>query len=349
MHAAPGPDADEDRRGALLHQRERGLGVGRVADRDRDRHEPGELVERERVVAGREMAGARDLALDEEQVGAVLGAERPEPARGAGRRGHRGLRAGGVDLVDPARDRGPRGSAAGRPRRGRPGPRRRARSAIRARISCRVVVARLDALEVEDRQAAEPGQRAGERRVDDRVHRRGEDRDRELDAAEGLGELDVGRLDRVRARARARRPRSRRSGGSVDLRAEDAALGRGRDLRVRRRCASLDHVALLCRLTVGLLLSRSLPRQHGRSPRRPVATEREFEPGRPFGVGDVVADPLDRGPIARPDALGVGHLAGLPDSHRADPRRHLRPGPGALVRTHARWRPVSAVTDVLPR
>src|SRR6476469_9164362 len=77
-----GTDTDEHGCRALLHQRVGRVAVGRVADRDRDRHEPGELVERERVVAGRKMAGARDLALDEEQVRAVLGAERPEPPGG---------------------------------------------------------------------------------------------------------------------------------------------------------------------------------------------------------------------------------------------------------------------------
>ena len=66
------PDADEDRCRALLHQRERRLGIRRIADRDRDRHVAREVLERQRVVAGREMASARDLALDEEQVGAVL-------------------------------------------------------------------------------------------------------------------------------------------------------------------------------------------------------------------------------------------------------------------------------------
>ena len=98
------PDPDEDRGGALLHQREGGLGVGRVADRDRDRHVAGELGERERVVFGREVAGGRDLALDQEEVRAVLGAERPEPAGGARRGGDGGPRAGGVDLVEPAGD-----------------------------------------------------------------------------------------------------------------------------------------------------------------------------------------------------------------------------------------------------
>ena len=52
----------------------------------------------------------------------------------------------------------------------------------------RVVVPELDALEVEDRQAAQPRQLAGQAHVRDGVHGRGEDRDPELDAAERLAE-----------------------------------------------------------------------------------------------------------------------------------------------------------------
>ena len=194
----PGPDADEDRRGALLHERERGLRVGRVADRDRDRHVAGERLERQRVVLGREVAGRRHLALDEEQVRAVLGAERPEAARGGGRRGDRGLRTRGMDLIEPPRDelladRLLVGLGEERPEVGVVGR----RDPLEDRVG--VVVARLDALEVQDGEPAEPGERAGHPRVHDRVHRRGEDRDREVDAAEGLGQIDIGRLDGVGA------------------------------------------------------------------------------------------------------------------------------------------------------
>ena len=90
-----------------------------------------------------------------------------------------------------------------------------------------LVVAGLDALEVEDRQAAEPGQPAGERGVDDRVHRRREDRDRELDAAEDLAQLDVGRLDRVGAGRERDVLEAVGRAEVVDLRAEDAPVGRG--------------------------------------------------------------------------------------------------------------------------
>ena len=191
------PDPDEDRRGALLHQREGRLGIGRVADRHRDRHVPGEIGERERVVVGGEVAGARHLALDQEEVGAVLGAERPEAPRAPGSRATAAL-TGRVDFRRAERDQVLTDRL----------PVRLGEDRLDVAVGCRrdplehavrVVVARLDALEVEDGEPAEPGERAGQSRVDDGIHRRGQDRDRELDAAERLGELDVGGLDRVGA------------------------------------------------------------------------------------------------------------------------------------------------------
>ena len=104
MHARAGTHAHEDRGRALLHEEERRLRVRRVAHRDGDRHGPGELLERQRLVAGREVTGRRDLRLDEEQVRAVLGAERAVGAGDARRGRERGLRARGVELVDPAGD-----------------------------------------------------------------------------------------------------------------------------------------------------------------------------------------------------------------------------------------------------
>ncbi len=241
-----GPDPDEHGGRALLHQRERGLGVGRVADRDRDGHVANEGFERERVVLGGQVAGAADLALDEEQVGAVLGAERPERASRARGRGDRRLRARGVDLVESPGDEvlahrlqvglGEEGLDVGIRRRG-----------DLAEQLVRVVVAGLDALEIEDRETAESPELPGEPGIDDGVHGGREDRDGEIDAGERLGQVDIGRFDRVRAGGERDVLEAVRRADRVHLRMEDAALGRRAEIRLR----SVDHVALLCRLTVG--------------------------------------------------------------------------------------------------
>ena len=98
------PHADEDRSQALPHELERGLVGGRVADRDGDGHQPRELGQRERVIARRERARRRHLGLDEEQSAPCSAQNGPNrPGGGRGRR-HDRRRAGGVDLVDPARD-----------------------------------------------------------------------------------------------------------------------------------------------------------------------------------------------------------------------------------------------------
>ena len=314
VHAAPGPDPDEDRRGALLHQREGRLGIGRVADGDRDRHVPGEVRERQRVVLGREVAGGRHLALDQEEVRAVLRAERPEPAGGARRGGDRGAGPGGVDLVEPARDElladrlqvglgeqvldlvvGRRGDA--------------------GEDLVRLVVARLDALEVEDREATEPRQRPGHPRIHDGVHGGREDRDREVDAAEDLGEIDVGRLDRVGARRERDVLEAVGRADRVHLGPEHASRrgtrGRGRGGGL----GTLDHVALLCRLTVGCLSTPSLPARQLRRPEvrpGPGSVEGQLEPAGALRLGQVVADPLDGGPVARPDDLLVGLVEVVP-------------------------------------
>jgi hypothetical protein len=88
-----------------------------------------------------------------------------------------------------------------------------------------VLVAGLHALEVEDRQPSELGQRAGKPRIDHRVHRRGEDRDAQLDAAEGLREIDVGRLDRFGTGSQGDVLEAVGRPDRVDLRAEDAPAG----------------------------------------------------------------------------------------------------------------------------
>ena len=62
------------------------------------------------------------------------------------------------------------------------------------------LVARLDPLEVEDRESAQPGQLAGESGIDDGIHGRSEDGDGERDARQVEPRIDVGRLDGRRTR-----------------------------------------------------------------------------------------------------------------------------------------------------
>ena len=59
-----------------------------------------------------------------------------------------------------------------------------------------ILVANLDALQVEDGQAAQAGELARKSRVDDRIHRRRQDRDLEWQATKRLREVHVRRLDR---------------------------------------------------------------------------------------------------------------------------------------------------------
>jgi hypothetical protein len=63
-----------------------------------------------------------------------------------------------------------------------------------------VVVTGLNALEIQDRQPAEPAELRREPDVDDRVHRRREDWDCEREPGERAADVDVGRLDRLGAR-----------------------------------------------------------------------------------------------------------------------------------------------------
>ena len=103
----------------------------------------------------------------------------------------------------------------------------------------RIVVAGLHALEVQDRQAAEPGQLPRQPRVDHGVHRGREDGDPELDAAEHLREVDVGRFDRAGAGRERHVLEAVGRSDRVHLAVEDAArsrLGRG-------RLGSVDHAS----------------------------------------------------------------------------------------------------------
>ncbi len=179
----------------------------------------------------------------------MLGAERPEATRRAGRGRHGRLGAGRVYLRDPGGDQILADRLAvdlaeqlldvaviggG--------------ETLEHRIG--VVVTSLDTLEVEDREATEASQRAGHPGVDHRVHRGGQDRDRQVDAAQGLGEIDVRRLDGVGARSERHVLETVGRADRIHLRMEDAALRRTRRLGWGGDPGSIDHVLLLCRQTL---------------------------------------------------------------------------------------------------
>ena len=213
----------------------------------------------------------------------MLGAERPEPAGGARRGRDGGLRAGGVDRLEPRGDqlladrlRVDLGEEVLDLTVGRRG------DALEDRVG--VVVAGLDALEVEDGESAEPGELAGEPR-----HRpprpsptRGSGRPARCRRTSGPGRRRPVRS--CRCRARARRPRTRRSGRMVSTldrktrRAAGVPSGQSRSGRSTSRTPPAR----------GRSLSRRHPTVARRSRRGATVLARwpssgQLEPGGPVG------------------------------------------------------------------
>ena len=225
----------------------RGVVRGRVADGDGDGHEARELGQRERLVAGREVARRRDLRLDEEQVRAVLGAERAQA--GARPPGVAATNAGEPAAWISAMRRATRSSRMGAAYASASASWTSSSGAVamRSRTGVRILVARLDALEVEHRQRrrAAPARRRTRRRRRRPWPPRGS-------GSPGRGRRSRRTCRRRRARAsrcpgRARRRRSRRSGGacrswtaagatrsSTELASAGAALPRLTDDRTLR-------------------------------------------------------------------------------------------------------------------
>ena len=189
----------------------------------------------------------------------------------------------------------------------------------------RIVVAGLDALEVEDRPA----------RRDAPAHRpiRGSTTASIADARIGIArsmpqnvwaEVDVGRLDRVGARGERHVLEAVGRPDRVHLRVEDAPLRGARRLGSRGRAGSFDHGAAVCPRPATPVGRAPADRRAGR---RGSARTRALDPDR---TGR--RDPLDRRPVARPDDL-------LGASSRACPRgavvlgREARLGIGIGART----------------
>jgi hypothetical protein len=116
------------------------------------------------------VAGAADLALDEEKVRAVLRAKWTEPASGGGGRCDGSSRTRSMELVDPAGDQVLANRLGVGLREKVVDVAVGSRTDLRE-DGVRIVLAGLDALEVQDREPTEAGEFARQPRVDDSVHR----------------------------------------------------------------------------------------------------------------------------------------------------------------------------------
>ncbi len=199
VQAAPGPDADEHAGGAGAHQVQRRLVARAAADDRRDRLARDELLEVERLDHRRDVLGGDDRALDDEDVEPRLERDRVVLAHPLRRERGGGEHARGLDLLDALRDQ----LGLDRLRvellhelRRLAG--RRLRDALELLVGVRV--ARPDALEVEHREAAELADLDRDRRRDDAVHRRGEQRQLEQVGPELPADVDILGVARAPAR-----------------------------------------------------------------------------------------------------------------------------------------------------
>ena len=233
----------------------------------------------------------------------MLGAERAEAAGRARRRGDGRLRAGVVDRLRRAGDQvlaDRLGVGLGEESLdlvvGRGGDPPEDRVGL--------VVAGLDALEVEDREPAEPGELAGDARRRRRrpSPTRGSGWRASMPANVCARSTSAGSMVSVPgASETSSKPYVGRIVSTFEWKTRRCAA----PIRGVRRRRSVDHVALLCRLTVGCLWPRVYQRPTAvTGPRLPSG--RQLEPGRALRVGEVVADALDRRPVAGPDDLAMG-------------------------------------------
>ena len=204
-HAARGaggarPDADEHADRAGAHQVQPGRVGGAAADHHRHRHLADELLQVERLGARRHVLGRDHRALDDEDVeagldrGLVVVAHALRRERGG--RDHALV----LDLADPLRDAGPRASARRRCAASPPVATSLGCCGDALELARGVVVARPDALEVEDGEPAEVAEDAGGLGRDDAVHGGSEQRQVEAVRTEGPGDVDVIGIARAPAR-----------------------------------------------------------------------------------------------------------------------------------------------------
>ncbi len=178
-----------------MHELIRRLAAHRVADQDRDLEAARQVGQREDPARRRDMARRADLRLDEEEVGPGIGRHLGVmPGRRGGGR-HRRDAAGCLHAADhranqvvPHR----RGIRLGEHvRRHLAGVRRRDPLDDRRRV----LVPRVEALEIDEGNAARAAHPAGERHVGHGVHGRGQERDLEAPPADRGRDVDLRRVD----------------------------------------------------------------------------------------------------------------------------------------------------------
>jgi len=190
----PRADADQDAADARLHQLQRGLVVDAVADHHGDVASPDELLERELVIRLGGVAGGEHSALHDEDVRARLLRKLGSLFGASGDRRDCTRNAGGLDRVDALGDElGLDGLAVNL-----------FEKSVDLRLVClgdslddrgRILVAGVDAVKVQHRKAAELAHRDSELDVDDAVHCRTPDWDREPEAvAKREGDVDLVRV-----------------------------------------------------------------------------------------------------------------------------------------------------------
>ena len=164
-----------------------------------------------------------------------------------------------------------------------------------------IVVARLDAFEVEDRETAEAGELAGHAGIDDGVHRRGEDRDRQRRCRQNVWarSTSAGSIVSVPgASETSSKPYVGRMVSTLEWKTRRWAAAAIRDGRRRR---PIDQCRPSCAASRWAACCRESTSDPGRRTvcvsgidAAAAAVERQLEPGGPLRVGEVVADPLDR-------------------------------------------------------
>ena len=185
-----GADPDQDANRAGAHQVQPGRVGGATADHRRHRDLGDELLQVQRLDAGRDVLGGDHRSLDDEDVEPGLDRKLvvvANPLRGERAAGHRPLL---LDLGDPLADQ-LRLDRLGVDLLQQPGGEMGGRRGDPLQLLVGVLVARPDALQVEHAEAAElVGQRRG-LGTDDAVHRRSDQRQLEAIRAERPGDVYV--------------------------------------------------------------------------------------------------------------------------------------------------------------